>query len=861
MKRKKTDIHQLDARFVLQTFLVLLFIAFSGYNLVYAQSLQVSVISNNNPNGAQNFKNEEPVSYKPVEDQPLALARQTFVVSSSGNFLSCPESYSNPLPAFTASGTVIFDTDALTYGNLSGGTDIGGVAVFLFESVNVPAGSTIRGIGSKPLAILSMGTFNVGGIIHVDGSNATPTAPNCQARTASPGGAGGGDGGLGTVANPGAGQGGFGPGGGGGGPAGTAGAGAGGHGGIGGAGGGSNAGLGGISYGDLFSMLQGGSGGGGAGTNSGTCQGASGGGGGGALLLQAPCFLTISGTVRANGGNGNLSDTGASGGGSGGAVVLRANAVNITGSVQAKGGNGGNGGCCGGGGGGGGGRVLIYNLNVNTGSTAVNGGNGGSGNPGASGGNAGVVNISTISNCACCLNPDNGGVIAAEQSVCLYVAPNALTSTMPASGEYGTLEYRWQQSTTSSSMGFSDIAGASGPTYAPGPLAQTTWFKRLARVGCKANWTGAAESNVIKITVYPAPSLTCPVSQTRSTDPGQCTASVTYAAPTTSNNCASVMWVSGGSTPTPNGANYNSTFPKGPTIVTWKATDGAGLTKTCTFRITVNDQELPVITCPASQSVNVATGMCTSAAINYTTPTATDNCMPAPTVVRVGGPASGSSFPKGITNVIWRATDATGNLKTCSFSVTVTDNIAPTITCPPSVSVNGSVTNGVCSAVVTYPNPTATDNCTVNSVILSNGLASGSNFPAGATTNTWRAMDDSGLTSICTFSVTVSCGGAPQAINDERGRAINEEARTMTLRVAPNPASERVQILIENMDESGGELTVYDALGRVALRQKVLAHQEQVSFDLSEQWLSGLYWVTLRSGGQTVAQRLVVNRQ
>jgi len=51
------------------------------------------------------------------------------------------------------------------------------------------------------------------------------------------------------------------------------------------------------------------------------------------------------------------------------------------------------------------------------------------------------------------------------------------------------------------------------------------------------------------------------------------------------------------------------------------ATDAANLTKTCSFRITVNDTQAPTFTlCPGSQSMNTAPGSCASAAVTYATP-------------------------------------------------------------------------------------------------------------------------------------------------------------------------------------------------------------------------------------------------
>jgi hypothetical protein len=100
-----------------------------------------------------------------------------------------------------------------------------------------------------------------------------------------------------------------------------------------------------------------------------------------------------------------------------------------------------------------------------------------------------------------CTNPTSGGTIAAAQSGASGFDPAAFTSSAAASGNSGTLEYKWQLSTTSNSTGFSDISGATSATYDPGSLTQTTWYKRLARVSCNSVWTGAAESNVLEVTV------------------------------------------------------------------------------------------------------------------------------------------------------------------------------------------------------------------------------------------------------------------------------------------------------------------------------------------------------------------------
>ena len=102
-----------------------------------------------------------------------------------------------------------------------------------------------------------------------------------------------------------------------------------------------------------------------------------------------------------------------------------------------------------------------------------------------------------------CNNPTSGGTIAAAQTICNNTAPAAFTNSALPSGHTGTLEYKWQKSTTSAAAGFIDIASSNSATYTSGALTATTWFKRLARVSCSADWSGAAESNVIQVAILP----------------------------------------------------------------------------------------------------------------------------------------------------------------------------------------------------------------------------------------------------------------------------------------------------------------------------------------------------------------------
>lgn len=168
-----------------------------------------------------------------------------------------------------------------------------------------------------------------------------------------------------------------------------------------------------------------------------------------------------------------------------------------------------------------------------------------------------------------------------------------------------------------------------------------------------------------------APVVTCPANITVNNTAGTCGAAVTFT-PTATDNCTGTITIV--SSPA-----SGSVFPVGLTTVNVTATDAAGNAGTCSFTVRVNDTQLPVITCPANINVTSATGQCT-AVVNFT-PTATDNC---PGVVVTSVPASGSAFPLGATTVTSKATDAAGNIATCTFTVIVADGQLPVISTQPA---------------------------------------------------------------------------------------------------------------------------------------------------------------------------------
>lgn len=236
-------------------------------------------------------------------------------------------------------------------------------------------------------------------------------------------------------------------------------------------------------------------------------------------------------------------------------------------------------------------------------------------------------------------------------------------------------------------------------------------------------------------------------------------------------NCtvSSVTYVMTGAT-TGSGTTLNGvSFELGLTQVTWTVTDASGNTNTCSFNVTVIDDQDPVISsCGATGTQNVSTdaGVCT-----YTQTgtgwdaTATDNCTVSTLVYTLTGATTGTgisldgvSFAQGTTTVTWTATDGSGNTDMCSFNVIVTDNEVPVISgCPSDISVNTDP--GACGADVFWTPPTYSDNCGATMTWTHDP---GDTFPVGTTTVAYTVTDGTGNVSVCTFDVIVTDNELPQ---------------------------------------------------------------------------------------------------
>jgi NADPH-dependent 7-cyano-7-deazaguanine reductase QueF-like protein len=199
----------------------------------------------------------------------------------------------------------------------------------------------------------------------------------------------------------------------------------------------------------------------------------------------------------------------------------------------------------------------------------------------------------------------------------------------------------------------------------------------------------------------------------------------------------------------------------GPNTVTLKVTDANGNTATATATVTVVDNTSPTVNTKSATIYLNASGQ-TTLTVAQVNNTSTDNC-PIPSNGYMLSKTSFDCSNAGPNTVTLKVTDASGNTATATATVTVVDNIPPTVnTKSATIYLNAS---GQATLTVAHVNNTSTDNCSIpsNGYQLSKTSFDCSN--AGPNTVTLKVTDVNGNTTTATATVTV-VDNTPPVINN-----------------------------------------------------------------------------------------------
>ncbi|QIK74577.1 HYR domain-containing protein [Nocardioides piscis] len=291
---------------------------------------------------------------------------------------------------------------------------------------------------------------------------------------------------------------------------------------------------------------------------------------------------------------------------------------------------------------------------------------------------------------------------------------------------------------------------ADGTVHAPGdgfPVGTTTL---TCSATDKAGNTGVSAPIDVVVTDTLGPVVTPPANITVGND-----------AATVSYEEATAIDLVDGTVPATCTPASGTRFSLGSTPVTCTATDRAGNTGTATFSVEVQDVTKPIVTVPANVTVE-ATGP-DGALVTYDAATGHDD---------VDGPvdatcdkASGTAFPLGETEVTCSAEDAAGNVGDSSFTVTVEDTTAPTITVPEPITEEATSAAG---ARVSFS--ASAEDAVDGPVSTTCEPVSGSTFALGTTTVICSATDAADNTRTNSFTVTVRDTTAPTVrVPDDTG--------------------------------------------------------------------------------------------
>jgi subtilisin-like proprotein convertase family protein len=334
------------------------------------------------------------------------------------------------------------------------------------------------------------------------------------------------------------------------------------------------------------------------------------------------------------------------------------------------------------------------------------------------------------------------------------------------------------------------------------------------------------------------------------------------------------------------GINYVglTNFNIGLTTITYTVKDAAGNIGSSSFAVTITDRTKPLLSCPADISQAAATGSC-SRSIAVPDPVYSDNCTVTKLTWYMTGATSASSptsginkvgtktFNVGVTSVTYSIWDAAGNTRSCTFTVTVTDNQNPVVSCPADRVLCKKATN-----TYSIPAISASDNCGISSTTYQvtgattrsgTGTNASGLFNLGISTITWTVTDYNGNITTCSTNVNIVASGTcdnarlgdtdpgitPQVKKNEEGLKVEvSKDGKLEVNAYPNPSEYYFNLRVKSSNKETVEIRMYDMLGKLVEMQR--GAPEKV-YRFGDHSVSGMYMIEVRQAGEIVIVKVV----
>lgn len=261
----------------------------------------------------------------------------------------------------------------------------------------------------------------------------------------------------------------------------------------------------------------------------------------------------------------------------------------------------------------------------------------------------------------------------------------------------------------------------------------------------------------VNINDFTAPALSCPGNTTVNNDPGICGKYFSYVV-SANDICDGAL------TPTQTaGLISGALFPIGTTTVSFSVSDGAGNNSTCSFNVTVNDNEAPQVIADNTYTVYLDANGNATLSFNDIDNGSTDNCSFTAALSKTSFNATDlGNSPQNVTATL---TDPANNQSTHTVSVSIVDNLLPNAQCQDVTIILDA--NRQATTTASAVDNGSSDNSGSVSLSLSQTTFNCDN--EGPNTVTLTVTDGSGNSSTCTATVNVTnpndvCNDPPVAV-------------------------------------------------------------------------------------------------